>query len=308
MSQETANAVAEPLASGGRVWQSAVAWVAAIVLATIFLVSGLWKLTDPLATAERMSQMLVPRQLALLAALGGGMCETLAGVLVLAPLWRRWGAWLCGFLLVVFMIYIGRNYNALHGADCSCFPWLKRLVGPGFFVGDAAMLLLTLPAALWSRPPRNWKLAVAALVAIGVLAGSFYGYDEMRGGGVVAPATIIADGKPVALREGRAFLFFFDPECMHCYAAAQEFATYHWKADIRLVATPTTQQRWGASFLKRTGFNARLSLDDKALREVFHFTDPPYAVALDGGRVQKVLPYFDETEPRKSLKALGWIE
>jgi uncharacterized membrane protein YphA (DoxX/SURF4 family) len=308
MSHAGASALPAAQTSERPAWQALAATIAAILLAVIFLVSGLWKLTDPLATAERMSQMLVPRQLALLAAIGVGMCETLAGVLVLVPLWRRWGAWLCGFLLVVFMIYIGLNYPALHGADCSCFPWLKRLVGPGFFAGDAAMLLLTLPAGLWSKPSRRWQYALAALLAIGVFAGSIYGYDALRGGGVVAPATISVDGKPFPLRSGRVFVFFFDPECMHCYNAAKEFATYKWKGGVQLVATPTTQPQWGAFFLKRTGFNARLTLDAKLLREAFRFTDPPYAVALEEGRLKKAMPYFDDVEPRKSLRALGWIE
>jgi uncharacterized membrane protein YphA (DoxX/SURF4 family) len=308
MAQAGASASAEPQASGQPAWQVVAATIAAVLLAAIFLVSGLWKLTNPLATSERMAQMLVPRQLALVAALGVGMCETLAGVLVLVPLWRRWGAWLCGALLVVFMIYIGVNYNALTGADCSCFPWLKRLVGPGFFVGDALMLLLTVPAWLWSKPSRRWEYALAALVAIGVFAGSFYGYDALRNGGVVAPAAISVDGKAFPLREGRVFVFFFDPECAHCYAAAKDFATYRWKTDVQLVATATTQPQWGAIFLKRTGFNARLTQDAKALRAAFRFTDPPYAVALEDGRLKQALRFFDDVEPRKSLKAIGWIE
>lgn len=303
-----ASAATAPVAGAPHVWRSVASTIAAFALAAIFLVSGLWKLTDPLAAAERMSQMLVPPQLALLAAIGVGMCETLAGVLVLVPLWRRWGAWLSAFLLIVFMIYIGANYGRLHGSDCSCFPWLKRFVGPSFFISDAAMLLLTVPAWLWSKPSRRWGYALAALLAIGVFAGSIYGYDVQRGGGVVAPATVIVEGKPFPLREGRVFVFFFDPECMHCYAAAKEFATYQWKGGVQLVATPTTQPQWGAFFLKRTGFNARLTPDAKPLREAFRFTDPPYAVALEEGRLKKALPYFDDVEPRKSLKALGWIE
>jgi len=46
------------------------------------------------------------------------------------------------------MGYIGWNYKALIGRDCSCFPELRlpmgividmrRSVGPGFFYGDLA--------------------------------------------------------------------------------------------------------------------------------------------------------------------------
>ena len=77
---------------------------------------------------------------------------------------------------------------------------------------------------------------------------------------------------------------------------------------MQLVATATTQPQWGAIFLKRTGFNARLTQDAKALRAAFRFTDPPYAVALEDGRLKQALRFFDDVEPRKSLKAIGWIE
>jgi uncharacterized membrane protein YphA (DoxX/SURF4 family) len=290
------------------VWQTAVSTLAGIALAALFLSSGLWKLIDPMAWSERLVQALFPRQLALAGALVVGTLEVLAGVLLVAPRWRRWGAWLCGLLLVVFMAYFAVNYNALRGSDCSCFPWVKRVVGPGFFIGDAAMMLLAVLAGLWARQSQGWKQAGIALGVIVVFAGALLGYQAFRGGGVVAPATISADGKPFPLRTGRVFVFFFDPECAHCYAAAKDFATYRWKTEVQLVATPTTQPQWGAGFLKRTGFNARLSLDAKVLRESFRFTDPPYAVALEDGRLKQALLYFDDVEPRKSLKALGWIE
>ena len=209
------------------------------------------------------------------------------------------------------MAYFAINYKALAGDDCSCFPWLKRVVGPGFFASDAGMLLLAFLAGLWAKPARCWKQAAAVLCAIAVFAGAMYGYQAMRGGGIVAPPTVSVDGKPFPLREGKVFVFFFDPECAHCFAAAKDFATYHWKSGIQLVsvvAVPVVYPQWGEMFLRRTGFNSKLTLDKEVLRGAFKFTDPPYAVTLDNGRLVKALPFFDETEPRKTLKAMGWIE
>ena len=116
------------------------------------------------------------------------------------------------------------------------------------------------------------------------------------------------DLKPFPLREGKVFVFFFDPECAHCYAAAKDFATYHWNGGIQLVSTPVVNPQWGAIFLKRTSFNSKLTPDQKVLREAFKFTDPPYAVTLENGRLLKTLPFFDDSEPRTTLKAMGWIE
>src|SRR5579859_6556175 len=120
-------------------WKTAVNWMAAILTSLLFIAAGLWKITDPIAAAVRLAQARIPESLSLAAALLLGIAETVAAVLVLVPRFRKWGAWLGAALLVAFMIYIGANYSTLHGAECSCFPWIKRAVGPGFFVGDAAV-------------------------------------------------------------------------------------------------------------------------------------------------------------------------
>ena len=80
-----------------------------------------------------------------------------------------------------------------------------------------------------------------------------------------------------------------------------------WKR-VRLVAVPTTQQQWGEAFVRETKFPAGLSKDDKALRAVFSFTDPPYGVALEGGRQLQAFTYMDEKEAESGLRKLGFIE
>jgi hypothetical protein len=206
------------------------------------------------------------------------------------------------------MAYMGWNYSRLHGADCSCFPWLKRVVGPMFFLSDAGMLALAVIAAYWSRASRCFRQALIALGVVVLFAGANLAYDATRGGGIVAPASITVDGKPFALRQGRVYVFFYDPECMHCFDGAVDMSSYQWKPGIRLVAVPTTQPRWAPIFLQRTRFHAGLSYDNELLRNAFKFTDPPYAVALEDGRLKQALPYFDQTEPRKTLHNIGWID
>ena len=119
--------------SGWKVW---VATSAAVVVSALFLVAGVWKITDAPAAAARLAQARIPEFLSVPAAIGLGIAETFAGVLVLIPRYRRWGAWLISALLVVFMAYVGVHYQALRGEECSCFPWIKRAVGPGFFAYD----------------------------------------------------------------------------------------------------------------------------------------------------------------------------
>jgi len=289
-------------------WKSWLGWTCAVALALLFLVSGFWKLLDPLATEQRMVQMLFPRQIALLVAIGVGITEAWAGVMILVPRWRKWGAVLCGLLLLAFMVYMGVNYARLTGEDCSCFPWLKRVVGPAFFISDAAMLLAALVAGVWARSAEGWKPAAAALGAIVVFGGAVYGMTTLQQTGVLAPASVIVDGKPHSLHEGRVIIFFFDPECMHCFAGAQRMSKYAWKSEVKVLAIPTVNPQWAGSFLKDTGLQALVSKDVKPLREVFPFTDPPYGIALEGGRQVAALPFFDEKEPVTVLRTLGWVQ
>src|SRR5579884_486837 len=89
-----------PMAVPG--WKTAVNWTSAVILAILFLVAGVWKITDAPAWAVRISELKVPQSLSLAAALGFGIAETLSAILVLIPRFRRWGALLTGLLLIGF--------------------------------------------------------------------------------------------------------------------------------------------------------------------------------------------------------------
>lgn len=288
-------------------WKQWCGVVCSFALAIIFLVAGFWKLSDPMATSARMVQALIPGKLALAVALGAGITEAFAGVLMVIPRWRRWGAWLCGVMLLAFMVYIGVNYTALAGEDCSCFPWLKRAVGPGFFISDALMLAAALIAGMWSRPSESEKQALLVLAAITVFAGSVYGMTLARQTGIEAPREVVADGQPFDLHQGRVFVYFFDPECSHCDAAARAMTLHKWNA-VRIVSIATVNPQWGPQFLKATGLKSALSSDAAKLRAVFKFTDPPYGVALENGHQKAEFTFFDKVEPAAGLRKLGWIE
>jgi hypothetical protein len=205
------------------------------------------------------------------------------------------------------MIYIGVNYQALAGEDCSCFPWLKRAVGVEFFVSDALMLVAAVIAGLWARPSESLRQALLVLAAVTVFAGAVYGMTKARQTGIEAPAQITVDGKAFNLQQGRVFLYFFDPECSHCDTAARKLQTHAWQ-DVRIVAVATANPQWGPQFLSATGFKAKLSPDSASLREIFKFTDPPYGVALEHGRQRAAFTFFDKLEPETGLRQMGWIK
>ncbi|MGO4882419.1 MAG: DoxX family protein [Bryobacteraceae bacterium] len=293
-------------------WKSTLSWIGAILLALLFTVSGLWKLTDASGAAVRMAQARVPQSLSLAAAIGFGIAETFTAVLLLVPRFRRWGAWLAGALLVAFMIFIGVNYNALRGADCSCFPWVKRAVGPGFFIGDGVMLLMAVFAGAWSRRPvesrraPRLRTAVAILGVIALFAAGSYGFAAMRQTGTKAPDTVTVDGQPYSLEEGKILIFYFDPECLHCLDAAKRMAKLDWD-DTRIVAVPINVPQFAQGFLDDTHLKAVISNDLLPLKKIFPFVSAPAGVALVNGHEKMALTQFEDPEPAVTLKKIGFI-
>ena len=289
-------------------WKNIVGTIAAVCVAIIFLATGIAKMTVPYQVQTMFEQLLVPvwasMPLVILLAIG----EALGGLLVLMPRYRRWGAWLIAAMLVAFMGYIGLRYQALVGRDCSCFPWLKRAVTPALFLEDGAMLAAALIAAWFSRKPSSLRFPIIALVAISVLAVAGLGYNTIHQSGIQVPETITVDGKPFDIRQGNIFLFFYDPACSHCEEAARHMATYSWKKDVTVIGLPTNDPQWAASFLHDTKLVAKTSTDSALLRKLFVFTSPPYAVALENGRVKSILTHFDAPEPQPSLQQVGFID
>jgi hypothetical protein len=209
-------------------------------------------------------------------------------------------------MLIVFMIYVGYHYEALRGADCSCFPWVKRAVGPGFFIGDAIMLALAAVAGWWAKPSvgmRNAGLVLGVVTVFGLVS---HGVAITRQSGARAPASIAVDGQPFSLHEGKVFLYFFDPECSHCLEAGRKMAVLNW-GDTRFVGVPTVQPQFAAGFMRRTGLKGGISNDAEMLRKALPFPTTPAAVAVENGRQKALLMQFEGEEPAATLAKLGFI-
>ncbi|HYP06369.1 MAG TPA: DoxX family protein [Bryobacteraceae bacterium] len=287
-------------------WKNVLSVTSAVVVALLFLVAGVWKITEPYDAASRMVNAKVPAALGLPAAVGFGIAETFGGILLLIPRFRRWGAWITGAMLVAFMVYVGYYYDVLRGADCSCFPWLKRAVGPGFFISDAAMLLLAGIAGYWARPSEGKRNAAIILGAVSVFGFVFFGVTYARQTGVEAPSQITVDGRPYSLQHGKHFVYFFDPECSHCYMAAKTMSEFEW-LETKVVGVPTAQPQFAQSFLKDTGLNASISNDLDLLKKTFPFGDAPYGVAIENGRQKQFFAHFEGDDPASGLRKLGFI-
>ncbi|MBM3724731.1 MAG: hypothetical protein FJW40_04820 [Acidobacteria bacterium] len=302
MAQAPAVAFSEPPA-----WKSYSGAIAAVLLALLFAVAGIWKLTDPLEASIRLMQAKAPGFLIQPFTLALGIGETFAAVLLVIPRLRRWGAWITALMLVAFMAHVGFYYEALRGQECSCFPWVKRAVGPGFFIGDAVMLALAALAALWSRPPEGVRTAGVILASTTVFALVSYGVALARQTGDPAPESITVAGEERNLKNGRAFLFFFDPECMHCYHAAQKMSKLNWLGNP-VIGVPVTQKHFAAGFLTATGLQAGITNDFEKVKDQFGYTAYPYGVAVENGRQVARFTRWDDAEPYGELKKLGFTE
>ncbi len=294
---------------GTAAWKRTAAIVAAVLLGLIFLVSGGWKVLSPFKTGELLEQARVPPGLGVLGAASLGTIELLAAFMLFTPRFRRWGGLLGSALLIFFICWVGYYYRALVGHECSCFPLIKRTVGPGFFITDGVMLLLGLAAFKWSPKVTTFRVPAVAFLALVVLAGVSFGVNAAERHNAQVPTPVVVDGKPQSLAEGKVFLFFYDPSCMHCDAASRFMSKLNW-GDTNIVAIPTVNPQWAASFLHDTGLKASTSLELDKLKKAFPFVDPPYGVALQDGRVKETFgqAQFYPPLPEPDLKKLGFVK
>ena len=288
-------------------WKAVAAHVAAVLVSILFVVSGVWKIIDPFTFRTMAEQLKVPYALSTALTLCLGVSETLAGVLILVPRFRRWGAWLAILLLIGFMLYMGVNYTTLAGKDCSCFPFVKRAVSPGFFISDFVMVALAIIAAWWTRRSEGLRSALVVLGAIAVFSAVSFGVNAARQSGAEAPASAVVDGQPFPLRQGKVFLFFYDPQCSHCDKAARDMSKLS-RGDNRIVDNTNSEAQYAPDYLRYTGLKAGTSLELDKLKKAFPFkTDPPYGVVLENGHEKGPIPRFEGTEPEASLRKFGLI-
>jgi len=288
-------------------WKIRLNWMSAGTLAALFLVSGVWKIADPLGWAVRTSELRVPHSASLAAALVIGIAETVGAVWILVPRLRRWGSILLGLLLAAFVVYFAANYSVLRGADCSCFPWIKRAVGPGFFIGDVAMLLLAALAGLWSQRPFGLRPAAVILATVTVFALVSWGVETQEFKGSRAPQSVMVNGRPFAINHGKVFLFFFNPECTHCFDAAKHMSQLSW-GDTTLVAVPVEQAQFAEGFLEETGLKAVVTSDFQLLKSRLGYTAYPYGVAIENGVVAARIAQFEGSGPDATLRKLAFAQ
>jgi hypothetical protein len=169
------------------------------------------------------------------------------------------------------------------------------------------MLVLALAAGYFAPRPRGFRTIALIAGAVTVFAFVSWGVITVRHTGTRAPESVLVNGQPYSLRYGKVLLFFFDPECMHCFDAAQKMSTLHWNA-TRVVGVPVSQPRYAPQFMIDTGLKMEITADHAKLKQIFPYTSVPAAIALENGRETAPLVRFEGDEPAATLKRLGLVE
>ena len=288
-------------------WKNLLNWTAAVLIAIVFLAAGLFHILDPFGAAVLMTNLKLPQAISIPFAIGLGTVETFTGLLFLIPRYRKWASWLGTILLLAFMVYIGYFYNELRGADCSCFPWVKRAVSPAFFLEDGIMLVLAIVAGMWTVSARRLRLPALLLGIVAVFAVVSFGVASSRQSGTRAPDTVTVNGKAYNISTGKVFIYFYDPECMYCVEAGERMAKMNW-GDTKFVGQPIINPQFAPAFMERTGLKGVTASNFDTLGKTFAFKRKPAGVAIENGRQVAALTQFAAPEPVPTLQKLGFAK
>ena len=101
--------------------------------------------------------------------------------------------------------------------------------------------------------------------AVTVFALVSFGVNTVRQTGTPAPNTILVDGRPYGLHQGKVLLFFFDPECLHCFEADHKLSRLHW-GGTKIVGVPITHPQYAPQFKADTGLAMPITTDHEKLK------------------------------------------
>jgi hypothetical protein len=175
-----------------------------------------------------------------------------------------------------------------------------------FFVGDGLMLAAAVAAGYWSQRVTRKLGAILIFAAVSVFALVSYGAAAVKDTGTEAPAQVAVDGKPYSLHSGKIFIYFFDPECMHCLEAGRKLARMKW-GDTKVLGVPTRMPQFAESFMKTTEMNQPISTDWVILNHTFSIKGTPGGIALENGHEKAQLTQFEGDEPAATLAKMGFI-
>ena len=129
------------------------------LLTVLFVYTASSKLMDFTTFQQQMINQPIPKFLGMGLAWTLPPIELITGIMLVIPVWRKWGLILSFLLMLAFTGYIGLVWlNAFERVPCSCGGVLRRL-GWGQHLVFNLMFLLLATAGLWIAPKDSEKLA-----------------------------------------------------------------------------------------------------------------------------------------------------
>ena len=162
--------------------------LARLVLAAVFVVSGISKLFDLSGSQAAMRSFGVPESMTRAGGIVLPIVEILIAILLIPAASAAWGALLALALLVVFIIGVGYNLARGRKFDCHCFGQLTTSeIGPSTLIRNVALAVIAAFVAIsgfargnvgpgvtdWLRSLNTfeWIILVLAIVIVAALAG-----------------------------------------------------------------------------------------------------------------------------------------
>jgi len=161
--------------------------VARLILAAVFLVSGISKLFDLAGAQAAMRSFGVPESMTRAGGILLPIAEIVIALLLLPVETAKWGALLALILLAVFIGSISYNLSQGRKFDCHCFGQLTTSeIGPSTLIRNAVLAVLaafvliegfasdnvgpSIPEAARSMDGFQWVVLILGIIVIAVLA------------------------------------------------------------------------------------------------------------------------------------------
>ena len=272
--------------------------VCRLVLAAVFAIAALAKLTDLGAARRAVAEFGVPERLAPAAGALLPAAELAVAVAVIPTPAARGGAAAAAALLAGFMGAI--SYANRHGRtpDCHCFGQLHSApAGPTTLARNGALLALAGFVTIAGAGDRVTPALVAATAAVTALAAAVIARrgPEPRVGlkvGARAPDFEL-EGTGGALHSLRSLLsgathlvlVFTDSECTTCHALIPELAGVQRRAqDIRVAIVASGDRERN----RATAAELVLLQREREIAEAYHIQGTPMATVIDAnGRIER---------------------
>ncbi|MBL8126532.1 MAG: DoxX family protein, partial [Chloroflexia bacterium] len=117
--------------------------LARLVLAAVFVVSGIAKLLDLTGSQSAMRSFGVPESFSKVAGIALPVVEILIAVLLLPVASAKWGALAALVLLIAFIAGISYNLSRGRKFDCHCFGQLTSSeIGPSTLIRNSVLALI----------------------------------------------------------------------------------------------------------------------------------------------------------------------